>query len=35
MGVPTVILFVDGEAKHRLTGYRPKQALEKAFFKDL
>jgi thioredoxin 1 len=35
MGVPTVMLFVDGEPKHRLTGYRPKQALVKAFFNDL
>jgi len=35
MGVPTVILFRDGEAKHRLTGYRPKQVLEKTFFQDL
>jgi thioredoxin 1 len=35
MGVPTVILFMDGEPKHRLTGYRPKQALVKAFFNDL
>ena len=35
MGVPTVILFKSGEAVQRLTGYRPRQALEKAFFSDL
>jgi thioredoxin 1 len=35
MGVPTVILFKSGEPAHRLTGYRPRQALEKAFFADL
>ena len=35
MGVPTLILFRRGEPVHRLTGYRPKKALEKAFFRDL
>lgn len=35
MGVPTVILFSGGEPHHRLTGYRPKAALEKAFLLDL
>ena len=27
MGVPTVILFVNGEAKQRLTGYQPRQRI--------
>jgi thioredoxin 1 len=35
MGVPTVILFREGKAHHRLTGYRPKHALENAFLMDL
>ena len=35
MGVPTVILFKSGQPLHRLTGYRPRQALEKALFGDL
>ena len=35
MGVPTVILFKSGEPVHRLTGYRPRQALEKALFSEL
>ena len=35
MGVPTVIMFKSGEPVHRLTGYRPRQALEKALFADL
>lgn len=35
MGVPTVILFRDGKPQHRLTGYRPRAALEKAFLKNL
>ncbi len=35
MGVPTVMLFRDGQPIHRLTGFRPKKALEKAFFADL
>ena len=35
MGVPTVILFRNGKPQHRLTGYRPKQALEKALLQDL
>jgi len=35
MGVPTVILFRDGQAVNRMTGYRPKKALEKEFFADL
>ena len=29
MSVPTLILFVGGEAKERLTGYRPKNNIEK------
>lgn len=29
MGVPTLILFIGGEAKERLTGYRPKNNIEK------
>ena len=35
LGVPTVILFRGGKPQHRLTGYRPKHALEKAFLQDL
>jgi thioredoxin 1 len=35
MGVPTVILFRDGEPVQRLTGFRPKKALIKTFFSDL
>ena len=35
MGVPTLILFRDGKPLHRLTGYRPKTALIKAFLMDL
>jgi len=35
MGVPTVILFRDGQAVNRITGYRPKKVLEKEFFSDL
>jgi len=35
MGVPTVILFREGKPHKRLTGYRPKHALEKAFLKNL
>ncbi len=27
MGVPTLILFVGGEAKERMTGYQPKQKI--------
>lgn len=35
MGVPTVILFKSGQPVSRLTGYRPRPALEKALFADL
>ena len=35
MGVPTLILFKNGEAVNRLTGFRPKKALEATFFNDL
>ncbi|MDF1500251.1 MAG: thioredoxin [Anaerolineales bacterium] len=31
MGVPTLLLFVDGEPVERLTGYVPRQRIEKAF----
>jgi thioredoxin 1 len=31
MGVPTLMLFVDGEPKERLTGYQPKKRIEKKF----
>lgn len=31
MGVPTVILFRNGEAVERMTGFRPRNALEKLF----
>ena len=29
MGVPTLMLFVDGEPKERLTGYQPKKRILK------
>ncbi|MEN8172670.1 MAG: thioredoxin family protein [Chloroflexota bacterium] len=29
MGVPTLILFKDGEIQERVTGYRPKKKLIK------
>ncbi|MDY6874195.1 MAG: thioredoxin [Chloroflexota bacterium] len=35
MSVPTVILFREGQAAERITGYRPRRALEKAFLADL
>jgi thioredoxin-like negative regulator of GroEL len=35
MGVPTVILFRDGQPAERMTGYRPRKALEKLFLADL
>ncbi|MCB2210145.1 thioredoxin [bacterium] len=35
MGVPTVILFKEGQAVERITGYRPRKALEKTFLSDL
>ncbi len=31
LGVPTMILFVRGEAKARLTGFKPKKAILKKF----
>lgn len=31
MGVPTLILFLDGEPKEHLTGYQPKSRIEKKF----
>ena len=31
MGVPTLMLFVDGKPKERLTGYQPKKRIEKKF----
>lgn len=34
MGVPTVILFKEGQPVKRLTGFRPKRALIKKFFAD-
>ena len=30
-GIPTLILYVDGEEKERLVGYSPKQVLKKKF----
>jgi thioredoxin 1 len=35
MGVPTVMLFKDGKLVERMTGYKPRKALEKTFFKNL
>jgi thioredoxin 1 len=31
MSVPTLMLFVDGEPKERLTGFLPKKRIEKKF----
>lgn len=31
MGVPTLILFKNGEIAERMTGYKPKKQLEKIF----
>jgi thioredoxin 1 len=31
MGVPTLLLFIDGEPVERLTGFVPRQKIEKAF----
>jgi thioredoxin 1 len=31
MGVPTLLLFVDGKPVERLTGYVPRQKIEKTF----
>lgn len=31
MGVPTLIMFVDGEPQERLTGFVPKQKIQEAF----
>ena len=31
MGVPTLMLFVNGEPKERLTGYQPKKRIQKKF----
>ncbi len=31
MGVPTLMLFVNGEPKERLTGYQPKKRIENKF----
>ena len=35
MGVPTLILFQDGDPVKRLTGFRPQKAIEKEFFSHL
>ncbi len=35
MGVPTVILFREGRPVERMTGYRPRKALEKLFLAGL
>ncbi len=31
MGVPTLMLFHNGEPKHRMTGYKPKPKVKKEF----
>ena len=31
MGVPTLMMFVDGEPKERMSGYQPKKNVEKKF----
>ena len=35
MGVPTVMLFREGQLLERVTGYKPRKALEKLFLKNL
>jgi len=35
MGVPTVMLFRDGKLQERMTGFRPRKALEKLFLAKL
>jgi len=35
MGVPTLMLFVDGEPKGRLTGYQPKRRIVKKLLSKL
>jgi thioredoxin 1 len=35
MGVPTIILFQEGQPQKRLTGYRPKHALQSVFLSNL
>lgn len=35
MGLPTLILFVDGEACERLTGFKPKKKIQSQFGKYL
>jgi len=31
LGVPTLILFVDGQPRERMSGYKPKKHLQKTF----
>lgn len=31
MGVPTLMLFVQGKPRHRMTGYKPKDKVQKEF----
>ncbi|GAB4495294.1 MAG: thioredoxin [Anaerolineales bacterium] len=31
MGVPTLMLFVGGKPRHRMTGYKPKDKVQKEF----
>jgi thioredoxin 1 len=31
LGVPTLILFVDGQPRERMSGFRPKKHLQKTF----
>ena len=33
MGIPTLMFFVDGEVRERITGYKPKKHLVKKFGK--
>lgn len=35
MGVPTLILFQNGDPVKRLTGFRPQKAIERKFFRHL
>ncbi len=35
MGVPTIILFKGGQAVERMTGFRPRKALEQLFLSNL
>lgn len=35
MGVPTLMLFVSGKPRHRMSGYKPKDKVQKEFLSHL